>query len=156
MHRNKGYTLFELVLVMAIISVLFTLATVSFLPLQSKVDNKKMIESIIQHVAYAQELALTENKYSFLISDPRNQTYKLLVRDPLTGGLRPGSLWYENSIVDEDIDISNYTETLSFGDSDTIIFNPWGLLDSSDDIIIETDENKLIVSGVTGNVSIQN
>ena len=156
MHRNKGYTLFELVLVMAIISVLFTLATVSFLPLQSKVDNKKMIESIIQHVSYSKEPALTENKYSFLISDPRNQTYKLLVRDPLTGGLRRGSLWYENSIVDEDIDISNYTETLSFGDSDTIIFNPWGLLDSSDDIIIETDENKLIVSGVTGNVSIQN
>jgi len=141
---------------MAIISVLFTLATVSFLPLQSKVDNKKMIESIIQHVSYSKEPALTENKYSFLISDPRNQTYKLLVRDPLTGGLRRGSLWYENSIVDEDIDISNYTETLSFGDSDTIIFNPWGLLDSSDDIIIETDENKLIVSGVTGNVSIQN
>ena len=156
MHRNKGYTLFELVLVMAIISVLFTLATVSFLPLQSKVDNKKMRESIIQHVEYAKELALTEIKYSFLISDPFNQTYKLLVRDPLTGGLRRGSLWYENSIVDEDIDISNYTETLSFGDSDTIIFNPWGLLDSSDDIIIETDENKLIVSGVTGNVSIQN
>ncbi len=156
MHRNKGYTLFELVLVMAIISVLFTLATVSFLPLQSKVDNKKMIESIIQHVSYVKEKALTENKYSFLISDPVNQTYKLLVRDPLTGGLRRGSLWYENSIVDEDIDISNYTETLSFGDSDTIIFNPWGLLDSSDDIIIETDENKLIVSGVTGNVSIQN
>tara|TARA_Y100000310_G_scaffold218392_1_gene219667 strand:+ start:255 stop:725 length:471 start_codon:yes stop_codon:yes gene_type:complete len=156
MHRNKGYTLFELVLVMAIISVLFTLATVSFLPLKSKVDNKKMIESIIQHVAYAQELALTENKYSFLISNPDNQTYKLLIKQPSHGGLRRTALWYENSIVDEDIDISNYTNTLRFGDSDTIIFNPWGLLDSSDDIIIETDENNLIVSGVTGNVSIQN
>ena len=45
---------------------------------------------------------------------------------------------------------------LGFGDRDTITFTPWGLLESSNDILIELEGNDLNVSGITGYTSIVN
>ena len=155
MNRLKGYTLFELVLVTAIIGILFTFAIVSFLPEQEKLNYKKMTESLAQHITYAQEVALTEKKYAVLTADPEARTYSLSVMaSNVEESGRSIPLWYDNAFVNV-VDLSSITTTLRFGDSNKILFKPWGLMESLDDITIEIDGMDLIVSGLTGHVSIQ-
>jgi prepilin-type N-terminal cleavage/methylation domain-containing protein len=155
MNRLKGYTLFELVLVTAIIGILFTFAIVSFLPEQEKLNYKKMTESLAQHITYAQEVALTEKKYAVLTADPVARTYSLSVMaSNVEESGRSIPLWYDNAFVNV-VDLSSITTTLRFGDSNKILFKPWGLMESLDDITIEIDGMDLIVSGLTGHVSIQ-
>jgi prepilin-type N-terminal cleavage/methylation domain-containing protein len=155
MNRLKGYTLFELVLVTAIIGILFTFAIVSFLPEQEKLNYKKMTESLAQHIIYAQEVALTEKKYAVLTADPEARTYSLSVMaSNVEESGRSIPLWYDNAFVNV-VDLSSITTTLRFGDSNKILFKPWGLMESLDDITIEIDGMDLIVSGLTGHVSIQ-
>ena len=155
MNRLKAYTLFELVLVTAIIGIMFSLAIVSFLPDQEKLNYKKMTESLNQHIIYAQEVALTEKKYAVLTADPEARTYSLSVMaSNVEESGRSIPLWYDNAFVNV-LDISSITTTLRFGDSNKILFKPWGLMESLDDITIEIDGMDLIVSGLTGHVSIQ-
>ena len=155
MNRLKGYTLFELVLVTAIIGIMFSLAIVSFLPDQEKLNYKKMTESLNQHIIYAQEVALTEKKYAVLTADPVARTYSLSVMaSNVEESGRSIPLWYDNAFVNV-VDLSSITTTLRFGDSNKILFKPWGLMESLDDITIEIDGMDLIVSGLTGHVSIQ-
>jgi type II secretory pathway pseudopilin PulG len=155
MNRLKAYTLFELVLVTAIIGIMFSLAIVSFLPDQEKLNYKKMTESLNQHIIYAQEVALTEKKYAVLTADPEARTYSLSVMaSNVEESGRSIPLWYDNAFVNV-VDLSSITTTLRFGDSNKILFKPWGLMESLDDITIEIDGMNLIVSGLTGHVSIQ-
>ena len=155
MNRLKAYTLFELVLVTAIIGIMFSLAIVSFLPDQEKLNYKKMTESLNQHIIYAQEVALTEKKYAVLTADPGARTYSLSVMaSNVEESGRSIPLWYDNAFVNV-VDLSSITTTLRFGDSNKILFKPWGLMESLDDITIEIDGMDLIVSGLTGHVSIQ-
>ena len=155
MNRLKAYTLFEIVLVTAIIGILFTFAIVSFLPEQEKLNYKKMTESLAQHITYAQEVALTEKKYAVLTADPAARTYSLSVMaSNVEESGRSIPLWYDNAFVNV-VDLSSITTTLRFGDSNKILFKPWGLMESLDDITIEIDGMDLIVSGLTGHVSIQ-
>ncbi len=155
MNRLKAYTLFELVLVTAIIGIMFSLAIVSFLPDQEKLNYKKMTESLAQHITYAQEVALTEKKYAVLTADPEERTYSLSVMaSNVEESGRSIPLWYDNAFVNV-VDLSSITTTLRFGDSNKILFKPWGLMESLDDITIEIDGMDLIVSGLTGHVSIQ-
>jgi len=155
MNRLKAYTLFELVLVTAIIGIMFSLAIVSFLPDQEKLNYKKMTESLNQHIIYAQEVALTEKKYAVLTADPEERTYSLSVMaSNVEESGRSIPLWYDNAFVNV-VDLSSITTTLRFGDSNKILFKPWGLMESLDDITIEIDGMDLIVSGLTGHVSIQ-
>ena len=155
MNRLKAYTLFEIVLVTAIIGILFSMAIVSFSPDQEKLNYKKMTESLNQHIIYAQEVALTEKKYAVLTADPEERTYSLSVMaSNVEESGRSIPLWYDNAFVNV-VDLSSITTTLRFGDSNKILFKPWGLMESLDDITIEIDGMDLIVSGLTGHVSIQ-
>ena len=155
MNRLKAYTLFEIVLVTAIIGILFSMAIVSFSPDQEKLNYKKMTESLAQHITYAQEVALTEKKYAVLTADSEARTYSLSVMaSNVEESGRSIPLWYDNAFVNV-VDISSITTTLRFGDSNKILFKPWGLMESLDDITIEIDGMDLIVSGLTGHVSIQ-
>tara|TARA_B100001079_G_C16232613_1_gene435331 strand:- start:143 stop:613 length:471 start_codon:yes stop_codon:yes gene_type:complete len=155
MNRLKAYTLFEIVLVTAIIGILFSMAIVSFSPDQEKLNYKKMTESLAQHITYAQEVALTEKKYAVLTADPEARTYSLSVMaSNVEESGRSIPLWYDNAFVNV-VDLSSITTTLRFGDSNKILFKPWGLMESLDDITIEIDGMDLIVSGLTGHVSIQ-
>jgi len=54
------------------------------------------------------------------------------------------------------VNLSSFTSTLGFGANDTIIFTPWGLLESSDDILIDLEGINLNVSGLTGVTSFAN
>ena len=155
MNRLKAYTLFEIVLVTAIIGILFSMAIVSFSPDQEKLNYKKMTESLAQHITYAQEVALTEKKYAVLTADSEARRYSLSVMaSNLEESGRSIPLWYDNAFVNV-VDLSSITTTLRFGDSNKILFKPWGLMESLDDITIEIDGMDLIVSGLTGHVSIQ-
>jgi hypothetical protein len=114
-----------------------------------------MTESLNQHIIYAQEVALTEKKYAVLTADPGARTYSLSVMaSNVEESGRSIPLWYDNAFVNV-VDLSSITTTLRFGDSNKILFKPWGLMESLDDITIEIDGMDLIVSGLTGHVSIQ-
>ena len=154
-NRLKAYTLFEVVLVTAIIGILFSFALISFSPDQKQIKYKNTVESLVQHIAYAQQIAQTENKYVSLIANSELRTY-WLQSIPADGG-DPDNipLWFNNAFEDT-IEVSSYTLALGFVDRDTIIFTPWGLLESSNDILIELEGNDLNVSGITGYTSIVN
>jgi hypothetical protein len=114
-----------------------------------------MTESLAQHIIYAQEVALTEKKYALLKAYPEARTYSLSVMaSNVEESGRSIPLWYDNAFVNV-VDLSSITTTLRFGDSNKILFKPWGLMESLDDITIEIDGMDLIVSGLTGHVSIQ-
>ena len=154
-NRLKAYTLFEVVLVTAIIGILFSIAVITFSPDQKKVNYKKIVESLVQHIGYAQQIAQTENKYVSLIANSELRTY-WLQSIPADGGDPENiPLWFNNAFEDI-VELSSYTSTLGFGDRDTITFTPWGLLESSNDILIELEGNDLNVSGITGFTSIVN
>ena len=154
LYHRKGYTLFEVVLVTAIIGILFSLAIVTFSPDQKQIKYKNTVESLVQHIAYAQQIAQTENKYVSLIANSELRTY-WLQSIPDDGNPENIPLWFNNAFEDI-VELSSYTSTLGFGDRDTITFTPWGLLESSNDILIELEGNDLNVSGITGFTSIVN
>ena len=154
LYRRRGYTLFEVVLVTAIIGILFSLAIVTFSPDQKQIKYKNTVESLVQHIAYAQQIAQTENKYVSLIANSELRIY-WLQSIPADDDPVNIPLWFNNAFEDT-IEVSSYTSALGFGDQDTIIFTPWGLLESSNDILIELEGNDLNVSGITGFTSIVN
>ena len=153
--RLKAYTLFEVVLVTAIISILFSFALITFSPDQKQIKYKNMVESLVQHIAYAQQIAQTENKYVSLIANSELRTYWLQSVPDEGGDPENIPLWFNNAFEDT-VELFSYTSTLGFGDRDTITFTPWGLLESSNDILIELEGNDLNVSGITGFTSIVN
>jgi len=154
-NRLKAYTLFEVVLVTAIIGILFSFALITFSPDQKQIKYKNTVESLVQHIAYAQQIAQTENKYVSLIANSELRTY-WLQSTPADGGDPENiPLWFNNAFEDI-VELSSYTSALGFGDRDTITFTPWGLLESSNDILIELEGNDLNVSGITGFTSIVN
>ena len=154
-NRLKAYTLFEVVLVTAIIGILFSFALITFSPDQKQIKYKNTVESLVQHIAYAQQIAQTENKYVSLIANSELRTY-WLQSIPADGGDPENiPLWFNNAFEDI-VELSSYTSALGFGDRDTITFTPWGLLESSNDILIELEGNDLNVSGITGFTSIVN
>ena len=148
-YHTKGYTLFEVVLVTAIIGILFSLAIVTFSPDQKQIKYKNTVESLVQHIAYAQQIAQTENKYVSLIANSELRTYWLQSVPDEGGDPENIPLWFNNAFEDT-VELFSYTSTLGFGDRDTITFTPWGLLESSNDILIELEGNDLNVSGITG------
>ena len=155
LYHIKGYTLFEVVLVTAIIGILFSLAIVTFSPDQKQIKYKNAVESLVQHIAYAQQIAQTENRYVSLIANSELRTYWLQSNPADDGDPENIPLWFNNAFEDI-VELSSYTSTLGFGDRDTITFTPWGLLESSNDILIELEGNDLNVSGITGFTSIVN
>ena len=114
-----------------------------------------MVESLVQHIAYAQQIAQTENKYVSLIANSELRTYWLQSVPDEGGDPENIPLWFNNAFEDT-VELFSYTSTLGFGDRDTITFTPWGLLESSNDILIELEGNDLNVSGITGFTSIVN
>ena len=154
-NRLKAYTLFEVVLVTAIIGILFSFAVITFSPDQKQIKYKNTVESLVQHIAYAQQIAQTENKYVSLIANSELRIYWLQSVPADDGDPVNIPLWFNNAFEDT-IEVSSYTSALGFGDQDTIIFTPWGLLESSNDILIELEGNDLNVSGITGFTSIVN
>ena len=155
LYHIKGYTLFEVVLVTAIIGILFSLAIVTFSPDQKQIKYKNAVESLVQHIAYAQQIAQTENRYVSLIANSELRTYWLQSNPADDGDPENIPLWFNNAFEDI-VELSSYTSTLGFGNRDTIRFTPWGLLESSNDILIELEGNDLNVSGITGFTSIVN
>ena len=153
-NRLKAYTLFEVVLVTAIIGILFSFAVITFSPDQKQIKYKNTVESLVQHISYAQQIAQTENKYVSLIANSELRIY-WLQSIPADDDPVNIPLWFNNAFEDT-IEVSSYTSALGFGDRDTIIFTPWGLLESSNDILIELEGNDLNVSGITGFTSIVN
>lgn len=154
-NRLKAYTLLEVVLVTAIIGILFSIAVITFSPDQKKVNYKKIVESLVQHIGYAQQIAQTENKYVSLIANSELRSYWLQSTTADGGDPENIPLWFNNAF-EETVELSSYTSALGFGDRDTITFTPWGLLESSNDILIELEGNNLNVSGITGFISIVN
>ena len=154
-NRLKAYTLFEVVLVTAIIGILFSFALITFSPDQKQIKYKNTVESLVQHIAYAQQIAQTENKYVSLIANSELRTYWLQSFSADGGDPENIPLWFNNAFEDI-VELSSYTSALGFGDRDTITFTPWGLLESSNDILIELEGNDLNVSGITGFTSIVN
>ena len=154
-NRLKAYTLFEVVLVTAIIGILFSFALITFSPDQKQIKYKNTVESLVQHIAYAQQIAQTENKYVSLIANSELRTYWLQSFSADGGDPENIPLWFNNAFEDI-VELSSYTSALGFGDRDTITFTPWGLLESSNDILIELEGNDLNVSGITGYTSIVN
>ena len=154
-NRLKAYTLFEVVLVTAIIGILFSFALITFSPDQKQIKYKNLVESLVQHIAYSQQIAQTENKYVSLIANSELRTYWLQSVPDEGGDPENIPLWFNNAFEDT-VELFSYTSTLGFGDRDTITFTPWGLLESSNDILIELEGNDLNVSGITGFTSIVN
>jgi len=150
--RYRGFTLLELLLVISIISTLAYLAIVPFSTSKLRIDKKSITDTIIQHISYSQEIALTEKRFTFLVCNREDLSYKLLKWNNSVGNYENIPLWSDYSFNDN-INLFGKVNSLQFGPLDTISFNPWGLLDQSDNIILTVDDKTITVRGITGYVS---
>lgn len=127
------------------------MAVVPFSTSKLRIDKKSISDTIIQHISYSQEIALTEKRFTFLVCNREDLSYKLLKWNN-SGGHEIIPLW-SNYSFNDNINLIGKVDVLEFGPSDTISFNPWGLLNQTDDIVLTIDDKTLTVEGITGYVS---
>ena len=73
----KAFTFIELIIVTAITVLLLTFAVISFTPDNDLVNKRETFNNFLLHYHYAQDLALTENKYTYLVINGETGSYEL-------------------------------------------------------------------------------
>ena len=109
---NKAFTFIELIIVTAITVVLLTFAVISFTPDNDLVNKRERFNNFLTHYHYAQDLALTENKYTYLVINSETRSYELFSSN--IGEDRSKETFYSENKEYENIDLSKAFETLSF------------------------------------------
>ena len=77
MQKNPGFTLMELMVVIAIISILSALAVPNFIKLRPKRQLSAATNEILSVMQYARSRALKENTRVGLLFNTANETYKV-------------------------------------------------------------------------------
>ncbi len=154
--KNKAFTLLELIIVTAILSIVLGFAVISFSPNNELVEKRKAVDNFLIHLNYSQAFALAENKYTFFVLKPSEEYYKFYSSDLSSGEKTQEDLFLE-SLGHERIDISNNFQSIEFTDSENldsleIIFTPWGTNLNQDAVYISLDEMRINIEGITGYV----
>ena len=150
---NKAFTFIELIIVTAITVVLLTFAVISFTPDNDLVNKRERFNNFLTHYHYAQDLALTENKYTYLVINSETRSYELFSSN--IGEDRSKETLYLENKEFEKIDLSKAFERVSFTGFDEstsleIIFSPWGTNNFNEPIFVSFDDLKINIESVTG------
>ena len=150
---NKAFTFIELIIVTAITVILLTFAVISLTPDNDLVNKRESFNNFLTHYHYAQDLALTENKYTYLVINSETRSYELFSSN--MGEDRSKEFFYIENKEFEDIDLSKAFEAVSFtgfeeSTSLEIIFSPWGTNNFNEPIFILFDDLKINIESVTG------
>ena len=149
----KAFTFIELIIVTAITVLLLTFAVISFTPDNDLVNKRETFNNFLLHYHYAQDLALTENKYTYLVINGETGSYELFSSN--IGEVRIKEVLFLENKEFENIDLSKTFETVSFTGFDQstsleIIFSPWGTNNFSEPIFISFDDLEINIESVTG------
>ena len=150
---NKAFTFIELIIVTAITVILLTFAVISLTPDNDLVNKRESFNNFLTHYHYAQDLALTENKYTYLVINSETRSYELFSSN--MGEDRSKEFFYIENKKFEDIDLSKAFEVVSFtgfeeSTSLEIIFSPWGTNNFNEPIFVSFDDLKINIESVTG------
>ena len=150
---NKAFTFIELIIVTAITVLLLTLAVISLSPDNDLVNKRESFNNFLIHYHYAQDLALTENKYTYLVVNSETRSYELFSSN--IGEDRSKEFFYLENKELENIDRSKAFEAVSFTGSEEstsleIIFSPWGTNNFNEPIFVSFDDLKINIESVTG------
>tara|TARA_B100001287_G_scaffold271493_1_gene271852 strand:- start:782 stop:1246 length:465 start_codon:yes stop_codon:yes gene_type:complete len=150
---NKAFTFIELIIVTAITVILLTFAVISLTPDNDLVNKRESFNNFLTHYHYAQDLALTENKYTYLVINSETRSYELFSSN--MGEDRSKEFFYIENKEFEDIDLSKAFEAVSFtgfeeSTSLEIIFSPWGANNFNEPIFVSFDDLKINIESVTG------
>ena len=150
---NKAFTLIELIIVTAILSTLLGFAVLTFTPDDDLVKKRNAVDTFVIHYHYAQEFALTENKYTHLVVNPALKEYRLF--SSVVGEERVQEiLLIENGRYGR-VDLLEVFDEITFTNSDEvelfeITFSPWGTNTSLDNMFINFDDVQLNIEGLSG------
>ena len=149
----KAFTFIELIIVTAITVLLLTFAVISFTPDNDLVNKRESFNNFLTHYHYAQDLALTENKYTYLVINSETRSYELFSSN--IGEDRSKETLYIENKEFENIDLSKVFERVSFTGFDEstsleIIFSPWGTNNFNEPIFVSFDDLKINIESVTG------
>tara|TARA_B100000676_G_scaffold83969_1_gene84097 strand:- start:1447 stop:1911 length:465 start_codon:yes stop_codon:yes gene_type:complete len=149
----KAFTFIELIIVTAITVLLLTFAVISFSPDNDLVNKRERFNNFLAHYHYAQDLSLTENKYTYLVINSETRSYELFSSN--IGEDRSKETLYIENKEFENIDLSKVFERVSFTGFDEsasleIIFSPWGTNNFNEPIFISFDDLKINIESVTG------
>lgn len=128
--KKRGFTLIEIIIVVSVILVVFTISFFGFKTIQPTLQLSGAARDLITDIRYVQQITLTEQLNYCVKLFPSEKKYQVLKCD--------GS-----KIVFEKILPSQITDFRILGfTNDTIEYNPYGAVKESGTIILENNINK--------------
>ena len=148
MKSNSGFSIIELVLVMAILGILSAITVPKIGGIIDDVNEKAVSERIIEDLSYLRNLAVSSHDTTWMVVDQAQNQYglyvgpdagsRVLLADPQSG---------ETLILDLDTEYDNIAiSSVDFGGGSEISFNWWGTPSAGGTIVLNSSRTITVVS----------
>ncbi len=150
--KSKGYTLIELILVVAIISIVASSAIVLITPNDRTISTKKSAEKFISHLHYVQETAIANNTNAGIYIVKSEKKYFAQIQDISSSSFETLQLPHNGQSFNSiDLELERLTTNpLIVNDTVKLMFSPWGLSDRDSELAFEFNSTTFTVHGITG------
>ena len=145
---NTGFSIIELVLVMAILGILSAITVPKIGNIISDINEKAVSERIIEDLSYLRNLAVSSHDTTWMVVNQAQNQYglyvgpdagsRVLLADPQSG---------DTFILDLDSAYNNISiSSVNFGGGSEISFNWWGTPSSGGSIVLNSSRTITVVS----------
>jgi len=147
-HLSPGFTLVELITIMAILGVISVIAISKFGTIEYDVTQRVVADRFLEEIKYVRNYAITQHDTTWLVMDETNNQYGIYSGPTaLTRVLIPDPHSTTAAVIDLDDEYNQVSFTSDFGGSDEVYFNWWGEPSSGGQIVINGDITLVLESG---------
>lgn len=134
---NKlGFTLVEILVVLAVLMIIFGVTLVSFRAFSSQIKLNGSAKELIDNLRYAQQLSVTEQiDYGIVFSTTTEQKYEIVKHQ------NDSTSTVKKIELDQEINF----KSISPLEKNEIRFNSYGAVRESGDIVLENEKNETII-----------
>jgi prepilin-type N-terminal cleavage/methylation domain-containing protein len=146
---DKGFTLIELIVVIALLGIMLALATPSFVDWRNNLNYRQTARQITSLLREAKSRTITENVSHSVVVDPSNRSYQMLRgATVLQGQTAPNPVLIRGGVSGT----STATITVVFSSNGTALLTP---TDGNIFVLEGTTQKFLVTVTPTGRISMQ-